>query len=125
MRGLGAWNWCAAWTPAWAWGQDFADHFHAWRVDLARRVDAAWKESPSVWLTLLPSFIVLSAEPLIPYVLLPIVLVMFLKFQNTVASLAAKRVPYVTKGFLGRNLFVAVPSIRTEMFFISSTFTNK
>ena len=48
----GAWIWHAAWTPR---GKDsqIARHFHAWRVDLARRVDAAWKRLPSAGLTLL------------------------------------------------------------------------
>ena len=38
------------------------------------------------------------------------------------ASLADKRVPYVTIGFLNLNVFFPGPSISTEIFFISNLF---
>ena len=56
--GNGAWVRRAAWTrrvESTKCMPKFGHRFHAWRVEMARRVDAAWKRCPNYCLTLLPA----------------------------------------------------------------------
>ena len=56
--------WRAAWTPRGNVDREarFGIQIHAWRVEMARRVDAAWKCYRTYWLTLLRSIPSLGAH---------------------------------------------------------------